>query len=181
MSHVQSHLLNGAGKSLWTFVDEGSTVDGCSDEMLSDDAGDAAISSMVQLPEPRLGNLTEIEMMIRQASSTVQGRDALAKYIINEDWVAKLVPRLEEAEDLESLDHLHRLCNIMKMVILLNDTLIVESIVSDEMVLGVVGILECVYCPVRTSGLRELMHLRRSRFPEPQGEPPAVPERQVKV
>lgn len=113
------------------------------DEILSDDAGDAAISSLVQLPTPELGNLAEIEIMMRQASSTVQGRDALAKYILTEEWVAKLVPILEIAEDLESLENLHRLCNIMKMVILLNDTVIVESIVSDDMVIGVVGILEC--------------------------------------
>ncbi|TGZ76916.1 DUF625-domain-containing protein [Ascodesmis nigricans] len=124
VSHVQSHHLNGA------------------DEILSDDAGEAALSSVVQLPKPGLGTLAEIELTIRQASATNTGRDALAKYIINEDWVAKLLPTLEEAEDLESLDNLHRLCNIMKMVILLNDTLIVESIVSDEMIMGVVGILE---------------------------------------
>ncbi|KAI5777665.1 component of IIS longevity pathway SMK-1-domain-containing protein [Geopyxis carbonaria] len=126
VSHVQSHLLSISG----------------TDEILSDDAGDQAISSLVQLPIPELGNLAEIEIMMRQASSTVQGRDALAKYIISEQWVAKLVPILEIAEDLESLENLHRLCNIMKMVILLNDTVIVESIVSDEMVIGVVGILE---------------------------------------
>lgn len=116
------------------------------DEILSDDAGESGLSSMVQLPVPELGNLAEIEMMIRQSSGTVQGRDALARYIITEEWVAKLVPVLEVAEDLESLENLHRLCNIMKMVILLNDTVIMESIVSDEMVIGVVGILECK-CP----------------------------------
>lgn len=113
------------------------------DEILSDDAGESVISAMVQLPKPELGNLAEIEMMIRQASQTVQSRDALARYIISEDWISKLIPKLEEAEDFEHLEHLHRLCNIMKMVILLNDTVIVESIVSDELIFGVVGMLEC--------------------------------------
>jgi len=47
------------------------------------------------------------------------------------------------AEDLESLEDLHHLCNIMKMLILLNDTQIIEHVVSDGVVLGVVGALEC--------------------------------------
>lgn len=115
------------------------------DEILSDDAGEAALSMLVQLPTPTLGNLGEIEIMIRQASATVMGRDALAKYIITDEWLAKLIPMLEVAEDLESLENLHRLCNIMKMVILLNDTMIVETIVSDEMIMGVVGILSLIH------------------------------------
>lgn len=81
--------------------------------------------------------------MIRSASSTVPGRDSLGKFVLAEDYIGKLIPLLEIAEDLESLDNLHRLCNIMKMMILLNDTLIIEYIVTDEVVLGVVGILEC--------------------------------------
>jgi protein phosphatase-4 regulatory subunit 3 len=38
---------------------------------------------------------------------------------------------------------LHRLCNIMKTLILLNDTAIIEYVVTDDIVLGVVGALEC--------------------------------------
>lgn len=112
------------------------------DEILSDDANELLINS-VMLPSPELGNLPEIESMIRSASSTVPGRDSLGKFVLSEDYIGKLIPLLEIAEDLESLDNLHRLCNIMKMMILLNDTLIIEHIVLDEVVLGVVGILEC--------------------------------------
>lgn len=112
------------------------------DEILSDDANESLINS-VMLPPPELGNLTDIENMIRSASSTVPGRDSLGKFILTEDYIGKLIPLLEVAEDLESLENLHRLCNIMKMMILLNDTLIIEHIVLDEVVLGVVGILEC--------------------------------------
>lgn len=97
------------------------------------------------LPPPELGNLTEIENTIRSASSTVPGRDSLGKFVLAGDYISKLIPLLEVAEDLESLDNLHRLCNIMKMMILLNDTLIIEHIVMDEVVLGVVGILECKF------------------------------------
>ncbi|KAI1042747.1 hypothetical protein LB505_000949 [Fusarium chuoi] len=71
-------------------------------------------------------------------STTANGRDALAKAIMAEDFIGKIVPLVEMAEDLESLQDLHRLCNIMKTVILLNDTSIIEHAVSDECVLGVV-------------------------------------------
>ncbi|RPB05173.1 DUF625-domain-containing protein [Choiromyces venosus 120613-1] len=125
VSHVQSHLLSISG----------------ADEILSDDANDTLIGS-VMLPSPELGNLTEIEAMIRSASSTAQARDSLGKFVLSEDFIRKLIPLLEMAEDLESLENLHRLCNIMKMIILLNDTLIIEHIVTDEVIFGVVGILE---------------------------------------
>ncbi|PWW79051.1 DUF625-domain-containing protein [Tuber magnatum] len=125
VSHVQSHLLSISG----------------ADEILSDDANETLIGS-VMLPSPELGNLTEIEAMIRSASSTAQARDSLGKFVLSEDFIRKLIPLLEMAEDLESLENLHRLCNIMKMIILLNDTLIIEHIVTDEVIFGVVGILE---------------------------------------
>jgi protein phosphatase-4 regulatory subunit 3 len=112
------------------------------DEILSDDANESLINS-VMLPSPELGNLTEIDGMIRSASSTAQARDSLGKFVLSEDFIGKLIPLLEMAEDLESLENLHRLCNIMKMIILLNDTLIIEHIVMDEVIFGVVGILEC--------------------------------------
>jgi protein phosphatase 4 regulatory subunit 3 len=95
------------------------------------------------LPTPELGNLADIEAIIRSASSSVQARDSLGKFVLSEGYIGKLIPLLEIAEDLESLENLHRLCNIMKMIILLNDTMIIEHIVMDEVILGVVGILEC--------------------------------------
>lgn len=96
----------------------------------------------ISLPSPSLGNLTEIEGQLRMMSGTGNGRDALTKYVLNEDLIGKLCPLVSEAEDLESLNDLHRLCNIMKIIILLNDTSIIEHAVSDECVIGVVGALE---------------------------------------
>ena len=79
---------------------------------------------------------------MRIMSSTATGRDALAKSIMADDYIGRLIPLVEMAEDLESLPDLHRLCNIMKTIILLNDTSIIEHAVSDDCVLGVVGALE---------------------------------------
>ncbi|KAL7275412.1 Platinum sensitivity protein [Rhizina undulata] len=124
VSNVQSHLMSISA----------------ADEMLSDEAD--SLINPVMLPPPELGNLEYIENMIHSASTTIPGRDSLAKFLLGEDYIGKLIPLLEMAEDLESLENLHRLCNIMKSIILLNDTMIVEYIVRDEVILGVVGILE---------------------------------------
>lgn len=97
------------------------------------------------LPPPELGNLPEIDHVMRAASITQAGRDALSKFVIREEYIPKLIPLVTMAEDLESLSDLHRLCNIMKSLILLNDNTIIETVVTDPIILGVVGALECAY------------------------------------
>ena len=116
----------------------------CTDDALSDDAMDS-FPNPVMLPFPELGNLAEIDQMMRVASSSPQGRDSLSKFVIAEDYISKLVPLVETAEDLEALPELHRLSNIMKMLILLNDTHLIEFMVNDANILGVVGALECKF------------------------------------
>lgn len=96
----------------------------------------------IVLPPASMANLAEIESQMRGFSGTANGRDALTKYVLAEDYIGKLIPLVSDAEDLESLNDLHRLCNIMKIIILLNDTSIIEHAVSDECVIGVVGALE---------------------------------------
>ena len=117
-------------------------VDLLSDDALSDDAMET-FQNPVMLPQPDLGNLAEIDQTMRVASSTPAGRDSVAKFVLAEDYFRKLVPLVELAEELQTLPELHRLSNIMKMMILLNDTQIIEHVVSDDIVLGVVGALEC--------------------------------------
>ena len=112
------------------------------DDALSDDAMENFSNPLV-LPPPELGNLEEIRTMMSQIVVTPQGRDALSKFIIGDDYVRKLIPLVEMAEDLEDLEDLHHLCSIMKLLILLNDTQIIECVVNDSVVLGVVGALEC--------------------------------------
>jgi len=100
----------------------------------------------IMLPNPDLGNLGDIENVMRGASSTAPGRDALAKFIMTPDslYIPKLLPLVESAESQEDLPNLHKLCNIMKTLILLNDTAIIEFVVSDNAILGIVGALECM-------------------------------------
>ena len=95
------------------------------------------------LPPPELSNLAEIDSIIRSASSTPPGRESLTKFLLAEEYVRRLVPLVDLAEASEELQDLHRLSGIMKMLMLLNDTQIIELMVSDGVVLGVVGALEC--------------------------------------
>ncbi|KAJ5908277.1 hypothetical protein N7495_000959 [Penicillium taxi] len=146
---VQQHLLSCAppGKLASSFREEDlrESLTGCysfsprPDDALSDDLD--AYQPII-LPAPSLGNLLDIEQTVRAASVTQLGRDALTKFIIRDDYIGKLVPLVTEAEDLESLVDLHRLCNIMKSLILLNDNAIIETVVADHIILGVVGALE---------------------------------------
>ncbi|KAI0858569.1 DUF625-domain-containing protein [Xylaria cubensis] len=111
------------------------------DDSLSDDLT-MDVANQISLPEVSMANLADIESQMRMMSSTVSGRDALTKYVVAENYIDKLIPIVSDAEDLESLADLHRLCNIMKIIILLNDTFIIEHAVSDACVIGVVGALE---------------------------------------
>jgi protein phosphatase-4 regulatory subunit 3 len=90
-----------------------------------------------------MGNLPEIERLMHGAGVSQVGRDALSKFIIRDEYIPKLLPLVSIAEDLQSLPDLHRLCNIMKSLILLNDNAIIELVVSDHIINGVVGALEC--------------------------------------
>lgn len=99
-------------------------------------------------PIPELSNLGEIEHAIGTTSQSAQGRDMLTKFVLGEDYIRKLLPLIEMAEDLEALNELHRLNKIMKMFILLNDNQVVEYMVSEDMVMGVLAALECT-CSLR--------------------------------
>ncbi len=161
VSQVQQHLLSLGGP----------------DDALSDDNMEGFANPLV-LPQPEMGNLEDIEHAMRSVASTQQGRDALAKFVINEDYIRKLIPLVDMAEDLESLKDLHLLCNIMKILILLNDSQIIDHIVNENVVFGVIGALECKLALLASPALRlatmvecsrerMLMVRRRSRFPEP--------------
>ncbi|KAI9804447.1 MAG: hypothetical protein M1825_001346 [Sarcosagium campestre] len=126
VGHVQQQLSSMAGQ----------------DDALSDDAIETFSNQPVALPAPELGNLADIEQAMRAASATQEGRDALSKLVFDTGYIPKLIPLVTMAEDLESLLDLHRLCNIMKTLILLNDTAIIEYVVTDDIILGVVGALE---------------------------------------
>ncbi|KAL9624628.1 MAG: hypothetical protein Q9160_001293 [Pyrenula sp. 1 TL-2023] len=110
------------------------------DDALSDDMIDTL--PQVSLPVADIKYLQDILEIIRHANATQNGRESLAKFLLNNEYLKNLIPLVQMAEDLESLEDLHRLCDIMKQLIVLNDNSIIELMISDENVMGVVGALE---------------------------------------
>jgi protein phosphatase-4 regulatory subunit 3 len=95
------------------------------------------------LPHPNLNNLLTIDVTLKDAASrSPQAREKVAEWILREDYVPKLVNTFHDAEELEQLDTLHRLCAIMHTVIMLNDNILVERLLRDDVFLGFVGTLE---------------------------------------
>lgn len=133
--------------TIWEFVNDAQTrlAQLAPDDGLSDDLLDPG--QPIVLPDPQLGRLDEIENIIRAAQASPPGRDALIKFIMTPEhmYITKLTPLVEAAEHLQSLADLHKLCLIMKHLILLNDTSIIEFVVTDQAIMGVVGALECEY------------------------------------
>ncbi|KAF2862399.1 DUF625-domain-containing protein [Piedraia hortae CBS 480.64] len=114
---------------------------------LDDDGMDDNMLDPLQLPtlpEPVLGRLCDVERALQAAMGSSAHREALAKFVMSPDqmYVLRLVRLVERAEQQERLADLHQLCGIMKHLILLNNNAIIEHIVSDKAVMGVVGALE---------------------------------------
>ncbi|KAK9356176.1 component of IIS longevity pathway SMK-1-domain-containing protein [Lipomyces doorenjongii] len=127
--------------AIWDFITEVQKHLGLDDNQ-SEDANDIQNGSITLPPEPTLGALPDIERSLTLASHTQYGRDSITRDVQDLDYIAKLIPLLSMAEDLESLPDLHSLCRIMKLIILMNDNTILEQILLDEYIVGVVGILE---------------------------------------
>lgn len=98
--------------------------------------------ALLELPKPTLGELEKIEFLIKTGTTSQQAREMLVRSVNSDNYVAKLTPLVEQAEDFESLDDLHRLCNIMKQLILFNDQLIIDQIVEEDVFDGAIGALE---------------------------------------
>ncbi|BGP21253.1 DUF625 domain protein [Rhodotorula toruloides] len=104
--------------------------------------GPATASLANSLPEPALGTIAKVENAIQQLSRTVVGRERAASVIVRTGYIEKLVKVQQEAEDLESIEDLHALCRVMQAIFHLNDNAIFEHVLKDEIIIGVVGILE---------------------------------------
>ncbi|KUJ14399.1 DUF625-domain-containing protein [Mollisia scopiformis] len=142
VNSIQQQLLAMGGPGMSYSSQNMHTALSPQDDALSDDIAIDSFGNSINLPSPSLATLPEIEMQMRSLHNTNPGREALTKYVIAEDYIQKLIPLVEMAEDMEDLASLHKLCNIMKTLILLNDTAIIELAVTDDLVLGVVGALE---------------------------------------
>lgn len=106
-------------------------------------AEDAAASVEFRLPAPSDETLPEIEAALGAACA--QGaarRERAVEWLLNEDYLRKLVPVFDAAESRAELATLHCLHGIMKAVLALNDNVVVEYLLEDDVFFPAIGMLE---------------------------------------
>ena len=71
---------------------------------------------VMQLPQPTLGIIGEIERAIKTLSRSQTAKERLCEYIITKNYVKAMIDVLQQAEDLEIIDELHALCSCMQSI-----------------------------------------------------------------
>lgn len=103
----------------------------------------ASDPSSFALPDPTHGNLEQIDDMLRGAAERgPAAREKIAEWLVRGQFIRKLCPVFQDAEDLEDLDSLHSLCSIMQTIVILNDSMIIGVILSDDVFDSVLGMFE---------------------------------------
>lgn len=125
--------------AIWDFVSEAQQRMNSADDSFPSEAAEPLLPLNPDLP-----NLADIDNIMRMCNNSAQTRDQLTQFVIAKEYIHKLVPLVDKAEEYQSLNDLHRLCNIMKTIILLNDSNILDRAVSDDCFMGLVGALECM-------------------------------------
>ncbi|KAJ3350612.1 AP-1 complex subunit beta-1 [Entophlyctis luteolus] len=84
------------------------------------ESGHAPIESIpdtgFSLPEPSMATIKEIEETMFATSKGMYGRGQLTKFILQENYIEKLLPMLEVCEDMECTEELYSLSHIVKMI-----------------------------------------------------------------
>ncbi|EJD01533.1 DUF625-domain-containing protein [Fomitiporia mediterranea MF3/22] len=118
-------------------------------------------------PSPDAGFITEIEKAMRNMARSPKSREQICNYIQENRYIHQLLEVFEAAEKAENLDALHALCSCMQTILLLNEHTMYEHILSDELWMGVVGMLEYdPEFPKFKANYREFL-LQRSHFVQP--------------
>ncbi|ODV90305.1 hypothetical protein CANCADRAFT_104877 [Tortispora caseinolytica NRRL Y-17796] len=109
----------------------------------------STVSSMPEEPSPE--NLSKIEFCIDYAFRTQFGRDSLVQFLQKPGYLNKLLGLLAQAEEQSQANPdsvkdgnsmLFILNRILKAIFILNDSEIVEILISDENFTNVLGVLE---------------------------------------
>lgn len=105
------------------------------------DVGNGGVKgSVIELPEPRLDTLESITSVITEC--TIFQRDSISQQLLKPGYLKALLQCFQTAEDLEDRQSILASHALVKGVIMLNDTNILEMLFSDENIMTVVGALE---------------------------------------
>ncbi|KAH3672821.1 hypothetical protein WICMUC_004043 [Wickerhamomyces mucosus] len=91
---------------------------------------------------PEADDLYDILNCFNENSNSAYYKQSISNFISMNNYLPKLIKLFQESEDNRNIKSLHLLCNIIKSLILYNEGVIIELILDDNHLMGVVGILE---------------------------------------
>jgi protein phosphatase-4 regulatory subunit 3 len=92
--------------------------------------------------DPTSSDLLDIFQRFNENPSSSYQRECIVKFIEGNDYITKLTQLFNDCEQAKQIKSLHILCNIIKTLILYNEVTVLELLLEDKHIMGVVGILE---------------------------------------
>ena len=100
-------------------------------------------ASHFRLPTPDADNVAQIAQELRDACQHGPvRREKVVEWLLNEDYIRKLIPLFHAAEARADLAVLHTLYDIVKLVLTMNDNVLIEYLLEDDVFFAAVGMLE---------------------------------------
>ncbi|ODV95496.1 hypothetical protein PACTADRAFT_50212 [Pachysolen tannophilus NRRL Y-2460] len=142
-------VINNGASQNGGAIDENGQPQGCGNSGVGSGNGQGGgditelIVGPVDIPPlPTLKNLHEILEILNNAANSNYSKDMISQFLIESDYIIKLIECFNKCEKTKKLKNLHYLCEIIKILILYNNTQIIEILLDDSNIMGVVGILE---------------------------------------
>ncbi|ELW48299.1 Serine/threonine-protein phosphatase 4 regulatory subunit 3B [Tupaia chinensis] len=99
-------------------------------------------SSIIELPNCELDSLEQIAELVTGSLASPVCRDNVALALEDHVYIKKLLQLLHTCENIENTEGLHYLYEIVRGILFLNKTALLEIMFSDECIMDVVGCLE---------------------------------------
>ncbi|XP_040857908.1 protein PPP4R3C isoform X1 [Ochotona curzoniae] len=99
-------------------------------------------SPSIQLPDCEIDALEQIANLVTSALTSPILRERLGRNLEHDNYIKKLLQLFRTCEDQHNIQGLHRLYVIIKSILSLNKTALLEILFSDECIMDVVGCLE---------------------------------------
>ncbi|XP_058514563.1 serine/threonine-protein phosphatase 4 regulatory subunit 3 [Ochotona princeps] len=96
----------------------------------------------IQLPDCEIDALEQIANLVTSALTSPVLRERLGRNLEHDNYIKKLLQLFRTCEDQHNIQGLHRLYVIIKSILSLNKTALLEILFSDECIMDVVGCLE---------------------------------------
>mmetsp|Transcript_33791 Transcript_33791/g.107306 ORF Transcript_33791/g.107306 Transcript_33791/m.107306 type:complete len:340 (+) Transcript_33791:201-1220(+) len=98
------------------------------------------IVAVPEVPTPEMGNIAEIAKVVMECSPFQ--RDKLALQVLRPGFIPALLELFRTIEDVEDAEGLANMYRVVRGIVLLNDTAILDVLLREEHVMDVVGALE---------------------------------------